>query len=86
LLAVARHGSTLAAAEALHVNQSTVQWRLVALESVLDCSLVERHPTGYRVTEIGRQLRAHAERIEQEAIAIARMWRRQIRAWSGESA
>ena len=72
LLAVARHGSTLAAAKALRVNQSTVQRRLVALERVLDCSLVERHPTGHRLTEIGQQLRAHAERIEQEAIAIAR--------------
>ena len=71
LLAVARHGSTLAAAKALQVNQSTVQRRLVALERVLDCSLVERHPTGYRLTEIGQQLRARAERVEQEAIAIA---------------
>lgn len=72
LLAVARHGSTLAAAKALGVNQSTVQRRLVALERALDCSLVERHPTGHRLTEIGQQLCAHAERIEHEAIAIAR--------------
>ena len=72
LLAVARHGSTLAAAKALGVNQSTVQRRLVALEKALDCSLVERHPTGHRLTEIGQQLRARAERIEEEANAIAR--------------
>jgi DNA-binding transcriptional LysR family regulator len=72
LLAVARHGSTLAAAKALHVNQSTVHRRLAALERALDCSLVERHPTGHRLTVIGHQLRAHAERIEQEAMAIAR--------------
>ena len=72
LLAVARHGSTLAAAKALHVNQSTVHRRLAALEKALDCSLVERHPTGYRLTEIGKRLRGHAERIEEEAIALER--------------
>jgi DNA-binding transcriptional LysR family regulator len=72
LLAVARHGSTLAAAKALHVNQSTVQRRLAVLERALDCSLVERHPRGHRLTEVGQQLRAHAERIELEAMAIAR--------------
>jgi DNA-binding transcriptional LysR family regulator len=72
LLAVARHGSTLAAAKALQVNQSTVHRRLAALEKALACSLVERHPTGYRLTETGKQVRAHAERMEQEAIALER--------------
>lgn len=73
LLAVARHGSTLAAAKALHVNQSTVHRRLAALEKALDCSLVERHPTGYCLTEIGKRLHAQAERMEQEAIALERL-------------
>jgi DNA-binding transcriptional LysR family regulator len=72
LLAVARQGSTLAAAKSLCVNQSTVHRRLVALEKALGCSLVERHPTGYRLTEIGKQLRSYAERIEKEAIAVQR--------------
>lgn len=72
LLAVARHGSTLAAAKALRVNQSTVHRRLVALERALDCSLVERHPTGYRLTDIGKRLHAQAERVEQEAITLER--------------
>jgi DNA-binding transcriptional LysR family regulator len=52
-LAVAREGSTLAAARALRVNQSTVHRRLVALEKLLGCALAERHPTGYRLTELG---------------------------------
>ena len=62
-LAVARKGSTLAAAKALRVNQSTVHRRLAALEKDLRCRLVERHPTGYRLTDLGQQLRTHAERL-----------------------
>jgi DNA-binding transcriptional LysR family regulator len=64
-LAVSREGSTLAAARKLQVNQSTVHRRLAALEKALGCSLVERHPTGYRLTELGQQLRSHAEQIDQ---------------------
>ncbi len=64
-LAVARHGSTLAAARALGVNQSTVQRRLLELERCIACQLVERQPTGYRLTEIGRELVSYAERVEE---------------------
>ena len=64
-LAVARHGSTLAAGRALKVNQSTVHRRLIELERRTGCRLVERHPTGYRLTEIGQEMVAHAERIDQ---------------------
>jgi DNA-binding transcriptional LysR family regulator len=71
-LAVAREGSTLAAARKLQVNQSTVHRRLVALEKALGCSLVERHPTGYRLTELGNQLRSHAERVEEDIGALRR--------------
>ena len=71
-LAVAREGSTLAAARKLQVNQSTVHRRLAALENALGCSLVERHPTGYRLTELGKQLRSHAERIEDGVRALQR--------------
>jgi DNA-binding transcriptional LysR family regulator len=72
LLAVAREGSTLAAAKALRVNQSTVHRHLAALEKDLGCKLVERHPTGYRLTELGRQLQVHAERMEEGAAALQR--------------
>lgn len=64
-LAVARHGSTLAAGRALKVNQSTVHRRLTELERRTGCRLVERHPTGYRLTELGQEMVAHAERIDQ---------------------
>lgn len=51
LLAFARNGSTLAAAKALGVNQSTVHRRLTALEEQLGRRLVERRLTGYQLTE-----------------------------------
>jgi len=69
LLAVARHGSTLAAGRALGVDQSTVQRRLVELERRLGQALVQRQPSGYRLTEFGLGLLPHAERVEQAAIA-----------------
>jgi DNA-binding transcriptional LysR family regulator len=63
-LAVARHGSTIAAAKVLGVNQSTVHRRLCELERQLGRRLVERHPGSYRLTAVGEELRPLAERIE----------------------
>lgn len=70
LLAVARHGSTLAAGRALGVDQSTVQRRLVELERRIGQALVQRQPSGYRLTEFGQALLPHAERIEQAVMAF----------------
>lgn len=53
LIAVSRHGSTLAAAKALGVNQSTVHRRLAELERRTGLILVMRRPSGYRLSEIG---------------------------------
>lgn len=64
-LAVARRGSTVAAARALKLNQSTVQRRLTALERRIGRKLFSRLPTGFRLTEFGRDMLAHAERVEQ---------------------
>jgi DNA-binding transcriptional LysR family regulator len=69
-LAVARHRSTLAAGRALKVNQSTVQRRLAALERRVGRALVKRHPTGYRLTELGQEMVAHAERVEQAVLGF----------------
>ena len=71
-LAVAREGSSLAAARVLRVNQSTVHRRLAELEKRLGCALVERHPTGYRLTESGKELQPYAERVEEAAGALQR--------------
>lgn len=62
-LAVANHGSTVAAAKALRINQSTVQRRLAELERDLGQPLVKRHPTGYRLTEFGEHLSARAQQV-----------------------
>lgn len=70
LLAVARHGSTLAAGRALGVDQSTVQRRLVELERRIGQALVQRQPSGYRLTEFGQALLPHAERVEQAVQAF----------------
>jgi DNA-binding transcriptional LysR family regulator len=64
LLAVARHGSTIAAGKALGVNQSTVHRRLTELEARIGRELVARHTTGYRLTEFGEELLPFAGRVE----------------------
>jgi DNA-binding transcriptional LysR family regulator len=71
-LAVAREGSTISAATALKVNQSTVQRRLAALEEAIGSQLVERTPSGYRLTEKGLALRPHAEAVEAAVEAFRR--------------
>jgi DNA-binding transcriptional LysR family regulator len=68
LLAVAEHGSTLAAGRALGLDQSTVQRRLAELERRFGQPLVRRQPTGYRLTEFGQALLPHARRVE-DAVA-----------------
>jgi DNA-binding transcriptional LysR family regulator len=69
-LAVARHGSTLAAAKALQLSQSTVQRRIGELERKLERALVKRHSTGYRLTEFGEEMLPYAEKIERAALAF----------------
>jgi DNA-binding transcriptional LysR family regulator len=56
LIAVSRCGSTLAAAKALGVNQSTVHRRLAELERRIGLTLMKRHPAGYRLSEVGEVL------------------------------
>ena len=70
LLAVARHGSTLAAGRALGVDQSTVQRRLAELERRIGQALVQRQPTGYRLTAFGLALLPQAEAVEQAVQAF----------------
>lgn len=69
-LAVARHGSTTAAGRATHVDQSTVQRRLTEFERRIGQPLVERHPTGTRLTAYGQQLLPHAQAVEQHMLAL----------------
>jgi len=72
LLAVAREGSTLSASKVLGVNQSTVHRRLAALEHRIGLRLVHRHPTGYRLTEMGEQLLPRFADVEEGVAALGR--------------
>ena len=72
LIAVSRHGSTLAASKALGVNQSTVHRRLLNLERCVGLSLVKRHPTGYRLSELGEGLIDEVMAVETAAEHLAR--------------
>ena len=82
LLAVARQGSTLAAGRSLGVDQSTVQRRLAELERRIGQSLVQRQPTGYRLTEFGQEMLPFAEAVEQAVLAFER----QLQTLGGEAA
>ena len=70
-LAVARGGSTLAAAKTLGINQTTVARRIEALETAVGFKLFERGQAGSRLTEVGQDLIAEAERLEQAAHGFA---------------
>lgn len=72
-LAVARGGSTLSAAKALGVNQTTVARRIAALEEALGEKLFEKASGGYRLTELGTAMAPNAERVETEVEAFGRM-------------
>lgn len=63
-LALARHGSTIAAGKALGTSQSTVHRRIEELERRIGQALVTRQSSGYRLTEYGTTLLPFAERIE----------------------
>jgi DNA-binding transcriptional LysR family regulator len=71
-LAVARHGSTIAAAKALSVNQSTVHRRLDELEKRLGRQLVVRQPTGYKLTELGQDMLTYAQQVEEAVLTFER--------------
>lgn len=71
-LAFARAGNMQAAAKALGVNQSTVQRRIAELEGHIGQRLIERHLSGYRLTELGEELRPAAEGVEAAVAAFER--------------
>jgi DNA-binding transcriptional LysR family regulator len=70
LIAVSRHGSTLAAAKMLGVNQSTVHRRLSALEGAIGLTLVKRHPAGHRLSELGEALIEYVLAVEAAVVGL----------------
>lgn len=72
LIAVARTGSTAAAARSLGVNQSTVVRRVAALEAALGLRLFARRRDGYRPTAEGAALLAPALAVETAVQGFSR--------------
>lgn len=71
-LAVAREGTLGAGARRLGLTQPTMGRRLKALEAALGTVLFQRTSDGFVLTDEGRLLLPHAERMEEEAIAVER--------------
>ncbi len=61
--AVATTGSFTAAAAQLHLTQSAVSWKMKRLEERLGATLFRRDGRELGLTELGRELLDHAERI-----------------------
>ena len=70
-LAVARDGSTLAAARSLRTSQTTVARRIAAMEQALGIHLFEKRQAGYALTPAGTELLGKAERVEVSAEAFS---------------
>jgi DNA-binding transcriptional LysR family regulator len=70
-LAVARDGSTLAAAHTLRTSQTTVARRIAALERALGIQLFEKRQAGYALTPAGEEVRGKAENVEAAAEGFA---------------
>jgi len=64
-LAIAREGSFIAAAEQLHVTQTTVTARMQNLENMLACALFVRNRSGAHLTANGRHFMPYAQQIVQ---------------------
>jgi DNA-binding transcriptional LysR family regulator len=70
-IAVAREGSTLAAARRLRTSQTTVARRIAALEAALALPLFEKRQAGYALTPAGAELLARAEQVETTVSGFA---------------
>ncbi len=71
-LALVRRGNLSAAAQELHVAQSTVGRRLATLEASIGIRLLNRTPNGYIMTDAGQTVREKAERVEAEIHSLER--------------
>ncbi|WP_344337133.1 LysR family transcriptional regulator, partial [Kitasatospora putterlickiae] len=70
LLEIARRGTIVAAAQALHLSPSAVSHQLARLEQELGVALVERQPQSLRLTPAGVRLAEHAQAIA-DLMAVA---------------
>lgn len=70
LLEIARRGTIVAAAQALHLSPSAISHQLARLEQELGVALVERAPQSLRLTPAGVRLAEHAQAIA-DLMAVA---------------
>src|SRR5215467_6343661 len=63
LVAIAKHGSVTAAAQALNYAQPSISHHMARLEAETGAKLMERSGRGIRLTEAGRLLADRAEEI-----------------------
>lgn len=66
LWAIGRHGSVSGAAEGLHVTTSAISQQMAKLEREVGQRLITRNGRGVRLTDAGRLLARHADRILSE--------------------
>ncbi|MGN2249567.1 LysR family transcriptional regulator [Frateuria sp. GZRe14] len=71
-LAIAREGTLGAAARKLGQTQPTMGRRLQALEHAVGHRLFQRTRSGFVLTDEGAAVLPHAERMEEEALALQR--------------
>ena len=71
-LAVAREGTLGGAARAIGQTQPTMGRRLRALEGAVGHVLFQRTGDGFVLTDEGQAMLGHAERIEEETLALQR--------------
>lgn len=82
-LAIAREGTLGAAARKLGQSQPTMGRRLRALEQDVGQTLFQRTGEGFILTDEGSAMLSHAERIEEEVLAIQRQLSGQDRQLEG---
>ncbi|HEY8592971.1 MAG TPA: LysR family transcriptional regulator [Sphingomicrobium sp.] len=70
-VAVAREGSTLAAARMMRVSQTTVARRIAAFEDQIGYPLFDKRQAGYALTPAGEALLGRAEDVERSASAFS---------------
>ncbi|WP_329491062.1 LysR family transcriptional regulator [Kitasatospora sp. NBC_01246] len=70
LLAVARTGRLVSAADALGVDHTTVSRRITALEKSLGVRLIERGTEGWGLTDAGRSVADSARAIEDALVRV----------------
>jgi LysR family transcriptional regulator, flagellar master operon regulator len=64
-LDIVRTGSFMAAAERLHITQTTVTARIQNLEEQLDCRLFVRNRSGAKLTDDGERFMSYASQLVQ---------------------